>query len=453
MSSLPVGPVAWSDGMLIETQHFQQLERHLAHQVASRLEQTVNHGWGFTLLDLDQDGLGLGRLGLRGARGVFQDGTAFSVPSHDPLPAPLETEQAQAGDVACLAIQAAHSGGPEMAFGDVATASRYRAAATDVPDLAVGLDAPGTPRNLMIETGRLVTRLCWKSQLRTDEVALPIARVSGRRASGVVLLDPRFIPPLLDTRAHVVLNSLIDELQSTLRVRLANTSGQRVLSTGGGIADLIELLLRQAIAEYRMRLANLDAFDPLPPALLYRELIGLLGRLSVLPGVDEELADRDFGYRHDDLQSSFEPLAATLRHALARVIETPVLPLRFEDRGDQVYICVVDTQWNLKKLVFAISAAMPADKLRQLLPQQTKLGAVEQIQKLVDLQLPGARLIPLPNPPRQIPYYAQSTYFEVESTDPFWTQTLAGSAMALRIVGDFPDLHFEAWGLRDDKVA
>jgi len=319
--------------------------------------------------------------------------------------------------------------------------------------LSIGLDAPGTPRNLTIETGQLMTRLCWQKQLRTDEVALPIARVAGRSASRTILLDPRFIPPLLDTRTHVVLNSLINELQSTLRVRLENTSGQRILTAGGGIADFIELMLRQAIAEYRMRLANLDAFDPLPPVLLYRELIGLLGRLSVLPGVDEELAGREFGYRHDDLQSCFEPLATAVRHALARVIETPVLPLRFEDRGDQVHICMVDQQWNLRKLVFAVSAAMPAEKLRQLLPQQTKLGAVEQIQKLVDLQLPGARLIPLPNPPRQIPYYAQSTYFEVESSDPFWKQTLSGSAMALRIVGEFPDLRFEAWGLRDGKVA
>jgi type VI secretion system protein ImpJ len=258
---------------------------------------------------------------------------------------------------------------------------------------------------------------------------------------------------LLDIRAHGVLRSLIDELQSTLSVRLASTSAQRVLTTGGGVADLIELLLRQAIAEYRIRLANLDAFDPLPPALLYQELVGLLGRLSVLPGVDDQLAAREFHYHHDDLQSSFEPLAMTLREALARVIETPVLPLRFEDRGDQVHICIVDRQWNLKKLLFAFSAAMPADKLRQLLPQQAKLGAVEQIQKLVDLQLPGARLIALPHPPHQIPYYAQSTYFEVESTDPFWKQTMAGSAMALRIVGDFPELRFEAWGLRDGKVA
>ena len=453
MSSLPIGPVAWSDGMLIEIQHFQQLERHLSHQTRRRLDQTSNHGWGFTLLEIDEDSLGLERLGLRRARGVFPDGTAFSLPGDDALPVPLDTASAKAGDHACLAIQAAACGSPEMAFGDTTETTRYRAAATEVPNLAIGLDAPGTPRALTIETGQLLTRLCWRSQLRTNEAALPIACMAGRSAAGTVMLDPHFIPPLLDTRAHPLLGALIDELQSTLRVRLSHTAGLRVLSAGGGLADLVELMLRQAIAEYRMRLAHLDAFNPLPPAQLYLELVGLLGRLSVLPGVDDELAGTTFAYRHDDLRGSFEPLAATLRRALARVIESPVLPLHFEDRGDHVHLCVIDKQWKLKKLIFAVSAAMPADKLRQLLPQQTKLGAVEQIQKLIDLQLPGARLLPLPNPPRQVPFYAESIYFEVESSDPFWAQTFAGSAMALRIVGDFPDLRFEAWGLRDGKVA
>jgi type VI secretion system protein ImpJ len=438
--------------MLIEAQHFQQLERHLSHQVALRLEQTSNHAWGFTALDVDQDGLGLGRLVLRHAQGVFQDGTPFSLPAHDPRPMPLETDGAQAGDLACLAIQMARSGGPEMAFGEVSMASRYRAVATEVPDLSVGLDAPGTPRRLTMETGELLTRLCWKSQLRSDEVALPIARVSRRTTMRAIALDPGFIPPLLDARAHDGLSSLIDELQSVLRVRLAGSSALRVLSAGGGVADLIELLLRQAMSEYRIRLAHLDTFAPLPPAMLYLELIGLLGRLSVLPGVDDELADRQFSYRHEDLQGSFEPLARTLRHALARVIETPVVPLKFADRGDQVHTCLVDKQWKLQKMIFAFTASMSAGQLRQLLPQQVKLGPVEHIQKLVDLQLPGARLVALANPPRQVPYYAQSVYFEVEAADPYWVQTFAGSAMALRIVGEFPELRFEAWGLREGKV-
>lgn len=439
--------------MLIEVQHFQQLERHLSHQTTQRFQHTFNHAWGFHSLDMDEDSLGLGRLGLRLAKGVFQDGTAFSIPSHDVMPAPLDISTAQAGDVVVLAIQAAHSGSAEMAFGDVYQPSRFRAVETYVPDVCIGHESEGAPKQVLMETGALQTRLCWLNQLRSNEVGLAVARISGHSASQVVMLDARFIPPLLNARAHKSLLSLVDELQSVLLVRLSRGAGVHALSAGAGLADLVELLLRQALAEYRMRLAQLDAYEPLPPVLLHQELMGLLGRLSILPGIEDELIEQTFNYLHDDLQSSFEPLAMMLRRALARVIETPLVPLRFEDRGDQTSLCVLDKQWKLEKIIFAISADVPSEQLRKLLPQQSKIGSVEQIQKLVDLQLPGARLIPLPHPPRLVPYYAQSVYFEIEASDPYWTQIFAGSAMAIRIVGEFPGLRFEAWGLRTGKAA
>lgn len=439
--------------MLIEVQHFQQLERYLSHQIAQRFQHTFNHAWGFYALEVDEDGLGMGRLGLRLAKGVFQDGTSFSIPSHESFPAPLDTSAAQAGDVVVLAIQTARSGSAEMAFGDVQQAARFRAVETSVPDLCIGHESEGAPKQVLMETGVLQTRLCWLNQLRSDEVGLPVARISGRSASQVVMLDARFIPPLLNARAHKSLQSLVDELQSVLLVRLSRGAGVQALSAGGGLADLVELLLRQALAEYRMRLGQLDAYEPLPPVLLHQELMGLLGRLSILPGIEEELIEQSFTYSHDNLQGSFEPLALMLRRALARVIETPLVALRFEDRGDQTCLCVLDKQWKLEKIIFAISANVPAEQIRKLLPQQSKIGSVEQIQKLVDLQLPGARLIPLPHPPRLVPYYAQSVYFEIEASDPYWSQIFAGSAMAIRIVGDFPGLRFEAWGLRTGKAA
>jgi type VI secretion system protein ImpJ len=439
--------------MLIEVQHFQQLERHLGHQAALRFQHTFHHAWGFYALELDEDGLGMGRLGLRQAKGVFPDGTAFSVPSHEALPAPIDTSSAQAGDVVVLAVQAARTGSAEMAFGNVTQASRYRAVETYVPDVCIGHESEGAPKQVWMETGALQTRLCWRHQLRSDEVGLAVARISGRSASQVVMLDARFIPPLLNARAHPSLQSLVDELQSVLLVRLSRGSGVQDLSANGGLADLVELLLRQALAEYRMRLGQLDAYEPLPPVLLHQELMGLLGRLSILPGIEEELLDQTFSYAHDNLQSSFEPLALMLRRALARVIETPLVPLRFEDRGDQTSLCVLDKQWKLETIIFAISAHVASEQIRKLLPQQAKIGSVEQIQKLVDLQLPGARLVPLPHPPRLVPYYAQSVYFSIESSDPYWAQIFAGSAMAIRVVGDFPGLRFEAWGLRSGKAA
>ena len=453
MNALPCGPVAWSDGLFIEVQHFQQLERHLGHQLAARLGFTSNHAWGFAALEVDDTALGLGRLALRSAGGVFPDGTPFSLPIYDPLPEPLAVDGAQPGDIACIALKAARSGGAEMAFGQAGPATRYRAMSTEVPDVNAGLDAAGSPRTVVIDTGRLATRLCWQAQIRPDEVALPFARVGARISQQGVALDRAFIAPLLDARASDTLRMLIDELRTLMQARLSAYTPMRTLPAAGGLADLATLLLRQAMTEYRIRLAHLDAFNPLPPAMLHHELIGLLGRLSVLPGVDEMIGSQAFSYRHDDLQQSFGPLTHALRDALARIIETPVVPLRFEPRGDAIHVCQVDPQWQLDMLVFAFSAAMPAERLRQTLPPQVKLGPVEQIQKLVDLQLPGARLVPLPTPPRQIPYYAQSVYFGVESVDPFLQATLSGAAIALRIVGDFPELRFDAWGLRKEKVA
>ncbi|HGM7842901.1 TPA: type VI secretion system baseplate subunit TssK, partial [Serratia marcescens] len=85
-------------------------------------------------------------------------------------------------------------------------------------------------------------------------------------------------------------------------------------------------------------------------------------------------------------------------------------------------------------------------------PAQVKLGPVEKIIQLIDLQLPGARLLPMASPPRHIPYYPNSIYFEVDHADPIYKEMMGGSAMALSIVGDFPDLRFDVWGLRQGRV-
>lgn len=453
MSQVNCGRVAWTEGMLIEVQHFQQMERALEHQMTMRSSLSSNHQWGFSRIEIDDESLGLGRLGIRVAKGVFPDGTAFSIPDVDTFPDYLDIDDAHPGDVFCLAVSRAHLGTGEVGFGPKVRGTRYVAHTVEVADANIGLDESGAPHRVSMATCLLRIRLCSESQLRSDETYLRIAQLMGRHGERSLALDARFIPPLLDVRAHPALRALCDELQSVLQLRLGSRAGPRFLSAGSGVAELLEILMVQSLSEYRLRLKHLDAFSPLPPSLLFVEMIGLLGRLSVVPSVENDIEAADWRYRHDDLKGSFEGLSRALRRALALVIETPVVVLPFENQGDGFYRCVVDPQWKLQKMVFAFSAEVPAETLRAKLPQQLKLGPVEKIQNLVDLQLPGARLHPVAVTPRHVPYYAQSVYFEVESTDPFWKQTLASAAMALRVVGDFPNLRFEAWGLREGKVA
>src|ERR1700730_13705041 len=82
--------VIWSEGLFLRPQHFQQQERYLEAYVEGRAAPLRAESWGFEELELDRDVLAIGKLSIRRARGVFPDGTPFSIPDRDPPPAPLE---------------------------------------------------------------------------------------------------------------------------------------------------------------------------------------------------------------------------------------------------------------------------------------------------------------------------------------------------------------------------
>ena len=65
--------------------------------------------------------------------------------------------------------------------------------------------------------------------------------------------------------------------------------------------------------------------------------------------------------------------------------------------------------------MLAVNAQMPSEALRTRFPTQVKIGPVERIRDLVNLQLPGVALRPLPVAPRQIPFHAGFNYFELET--------------------------------------
>ena len=70
---------------------------------------------------------------------------------------------------------------------------------------------------------------------------------------------------------------------------------------------------------------------------------------------------------------------------------------------------VTDATW-----VLAVKAQIPAETLRRNFPNQTKIGPVEQIRELINVALPGIAIRALPVAPRQLPYYAGTSYFELD---------------------------------------
>ena len=74
------------------------------------------------------------------------------------------------------------------------------------------------------------------------------------------------------------------------------------------------------------------------------------------------------------------------------------------------------TLFSTAVFVLAARADLPAEELRRRFPNQLKIGPVEKIGDLVNLQLPGMPVLAVPVAPRQIPYHAGFVYFELDQT-------------------------------------
>jgi type VI secretion system protein ImpJ len=73
---------------------------------------------------------------------------------------------------------------------------------------------------------------------------------------------------------------------------------------------------------------------------------------------------------------------------------------------------------------------------------------VEKIRELVNLQLKGVPVHPMPVAPRQIPFHAGFVYFELDQTHELWTQLQTSGGVALFVGGEFPGLSLEFWAIR-----
>ena len=95
-----------------------------------------------------------------------------------------------------------------------------------------------------------------------------------------------------------------------------------------------------------------------------------------------------------------------------------------------------------------MKADLPSEDIRRRFPAQVKIGAVEQIQELVNALLPGVRMRPLPVAPRQIPYHAGYVYFELERGGEYWEKLTVSGGVAIHIGGEFPGILMEFWAIK-----
>ncbi len=438
--------VMWTEGMFLQPQHFQQQDRFLGRQAEGRFAATTPWPWGYVNLQVDDASLLQGRIMVNGARGVLPDGLAFSIPGDDPAPPAFDVPGDMRDELVMLAVAQSR---PGMTESDVEATENSMPPRWRVTDLDVADIHAASLREAPVQIGRLNLRLVREHDINDGYVALGVVRVIERRADGRVVLDSQYVPPMLHVQAQPVLDGYLREVHGMLHQR-GEALGARLAQPGrAGTGEIVDFLLLQAINRCQPVFAHLQRLPLLHPARLYEMCVGLAGELSTFREQRRPIAYPE--YRHDDLASCFRAVVTDLRQSLSQVLEQTAVPIDLQERKHGIRVAIIGDVDLLRNasFVLAVNAQMPSEALRLRFPTQVKIGPAERIRDLVTLQLPGVTLRALPVAPRQIPYHAGFTYFELETRgNELWKQLEASGGLAMHIAGEFPGLGLEFWAIR-----
>ena len=439
--------VIWSEGMFLRPQHFQQQDRYLEQLVEARTRSLGPYTWGVLELAIDSEPLAMGKLSLSRASAIFPDGTPMLAPEQQLLPDVLNVPVNTRDQEVFLCIPLKRPGSQDS----IRDQEDFPQARFQTFNFDARNSASASAEVTRIQVGKLRTCLKLGSDDLSGYAAIGIARIRERQPEKPVELDREYISPLLNAESSSVIGAYIEEIRGLLDHR-GSALGHRLCDSGrSGSAEIADYLLLQVINRFEPLLKQLTAQPRLHPHTLYLELLQLAGELATFTAANKRPPEIP-QYAHDNLQHSYAGLFSALRQSLSTVLEQTAIPLDLVQRKFGIYVAPITdpSMFKTASFVMAVKADMPADLLRSRFPGQAKVAPVEAIRELISAQLPGLSLRPLPVAPRQIPYHAGFTYFELERSGELWQAMQRSGGFAVHLGAEFPGLAMELWAIRNN---
>lgn len=297
--------VHWKEGMLLLPQHLQALRGFVLGRAESAgLTAGVRrYGVRSASLELTSESIGAASIDA-----VLPDGTVVRAPEECSVPSHAIAEafaRAEGGRLdVWLGVPRERAGVSVVATDDHRT-GRYRVETLDVRDeVDAGLDSQRT-----IEVRRLNARLFVGAEDRDGYECLRIARIARRGdLDPEPVLDPTFVPPLLEISASSALAGRLNEVATALREKNASLADEVAsrpfsfaLQTGADPESIFKL---SATNTHVARLEQLVGTRGVHPFDVYLELCQLAGALAIFTA--ERRAPRIPPYDHEDLGPCFD---------------------------------------------------------------------------------------------------------------------------------------------------
>lgn len=446
---IPSAKVLWGEGLFLRPQHFQQQDAYHEWRLAQAMRALHPYAWGVRQVKVDADALQAGLLRLLELQVIFPDGEFVHAPGEDELPPPVSLHELQASDLADgssltfhLAMAPVRGSGTNMAASalEADTAMRYHRVPQHLSDQFT--DAVSAE----VITLRKSVRLLPDSSPRAHLLGLPLLRLK-KTTQGGFELDGRFMPPCLQVQSSPLLSLQLRRLMDVLQAKVDALYGlhrepsKNIIEFRSGDAASFWLLHTASTA--LAGLTHLARHPALHPERLFDKLLELAGGLMTF-SKSVTLADLP-AYDHVQPGPAFARLDLVVRELLETVISTRSFSVALQEHMPSFHQGRLDSE-QIKtgtQLFLGVSAAMPPAELVDVVPQRFKVGAPDDVDKLVLSAMPGVRLVHTPQVPAAVPVRPGTYYFSLEARGNLYERMLQAQALTLYAPSGIQDLNLE----------
>lgn len=450
----------WGEGLFLRPQHFQRQDAYHEARLAETARALHPYAWGVRHLQVDTDALASGTLRITQLKAVFPDGDLYNAPSDDELPDPISIADALAAPnsptgsagptgeaevVFHLALPPLRSSGSNFAS-EHASGVRFVQRDEAATDWFTGA-AEGA-----ISTLRRSARLLAAREPRSHLVSMPLLRLR-RQATGGFELDQHFVPPSVSISAAPFLLTTLGRLLDVLQAKVDALYGhhrepsKHVIEFRSG--DIASFWLLHTTSSAFAALSHLHRHPLLHPERLFERLLELAGALMTF-SKSHRLADLPH-YSHDEPGPAFARLEGIIRDLLETVISTRYFAIALAEKRPSYHQGRLDSEKidTGTRFYLGVQASVAPAELVQSVPQRFKLGAPDDVDKLVLSATPGVKLAHAAQVPAAIPVRPGAFYFSLEPRGPLYERMLAAQSISIYVPSGTPDLHMELFALNE----
>ena len=436
--------VLWGEGLLLRPQHFQRQDHYHEQCLHKSIKAVHPYAWGVEALQVDREALANSVLRLLALAVRFQDGELVDAPDVDALPETVDLSLLPPSQQTITYYVALPGMKPFTGNftppGQASNTARFVQANQEAPDLYTQA-AP-----VQLAYLKKAVRLVSEAEPRDSYIHFPLLRL--RRAStGGFEMDESFVPPTLSTGAAPVLFQQLRRLLDALQAKTAALYGHQrepsrnVVEFRSG--DMSSFWLLHTASSAYATLTHHFHHPALHPERLYEQLLDLAGGLMTF-SKSWTLGDLP-PYQHNDPGPSFTKLHAIIRELLDTVISSKYFAIALSEVRPSYHIGALDSGKIEERTTFyiAVSAAIPAVELVDVVPLRFKVGAPDDVEKFVLSALPGVRLQYAPQLPAAVPVRPETCYFVLEAKGPMYERMLKAQSISIYVPAGLKELRLE----------